>query len=223
MTSNKFSTKEVPTPALLLDLAALEKNIEAMSSFCRENGVSIRPHAKVHKSPDIARRQLAAGAIGLTTATVYEAEAMFETGCPEILIANEVVGRTKLRHLVELARKTSVIVAVDDVDNVRELSLAASAAGVSIGALVEVDVGMRRCGVRSAPEAADLADLIAKLAGVEMRGVMGYEGHVVLEPDPAVASAARARSHGLLGTRRRCDPRSWTRGADRFCRWNEHP
>ena len=149
MTTNKIPTKEVPTPALLLDLVALDKNIDAMATWCRESGVSIRPHAKVHKSPDIARRQLAAGAIGLTTATVYEAESVFETGCPEILIANEVVGGTKLRHLVELAGKTAVIVAVDDADNARDLSSAARAAGVSIGALVDVDVGMHRCGVRS--------------------------------------------------------------------------
>jgi len=181
-----MSTEEIPTPALLLDLAALDRNIEAMAAWCRESGVAIRPHAKVHKSPAIARRQLAAGAIGLTTATVYEAEAMLETGTHEILIANEVVGTDKLARLVEVARRTSVIVAVDDAANARELSSTATAAGVTIGVLVDVDVGMHRCGVRSIPEATALADVIATLAGLELVGVMGYEGHVVLEPDRQV-------------------------------------
>ena len=157
-----------------------------MASWCRDNDVSIRPHAKVHKCPEIARRQLGAGAIGITTATVYEAEAMVETGCPEILIANEVVGSEKIERLVTVASRTLVIVAVDDVDNAGKLSSAARAAGVSLGALVDVDVGMHRCGVRSIAEATALADTIAKLEGLELAGVMGYEGHVVLEPDPLV-------------------------------------
>ena len=181
-----MSTKEIPTPALLLDLAALDRNIEAMASWCRESGVSIRPHAKVHKSPDIARRQLAAGAIGRTTATVYEAEAMLATGASEILIANEVVGTSKLARLVDIARRTSVIVAVDDEANARELSSTATAAGVIFRVLVDIDVGMHRCGVRSVVEATALADLLATLEGLELAGVMGYEGHVVLEPDPQV-------------------------------------
>jgi len=186
VTTSRISTKDVPTPALLLDLPVLERNIEAMASWCRESGVSIRPHAKVHKSPEVARRQLAAGAIGLTTATVYEAEAMLEAGSPEILIANEVVGNDKLERLVKVAHRTSVIVVVDDADNARQLSSTAIGGGVSLGVLVDVDVGMHRCGVRSIPEATALADVVATLDGLELVGVMGYEGHVVLEPDPLV-------------------------------------
>ena len=123
----------VATPALLLNLPALERNIDAMASWSLANGVSIRPHAKAHKCPEIARRQLAAGAIGLTTATVYEAEAMLEADPPEILIANEVAGEDHLGRLIGLARKTSVTVAIDDLDNARRLSAAAVAGGVSVG------------------------------------------------------------------------------------------
>jgi D-serine deaminase-like pyridoxal phosphate-dependent protein len=189
---------DLPTPALLLDLRALERNIAAMAAWTSEHGVAIRPHAKVHKCPEIARRQLAAGAIGLTTATVYEAEAMLAVAPPEILIANEVAGAEHLRRLVEVARRTALIVAVDDAENARQISAAAMAAGVEVGILVDIDVGMGRCGVRSVPEAVALAKDAGAMRGLRLRGVMGYEGHVVLEPDPAVRAAKAAIAMDLL-------------------------
>jgi D-serine deaminase-like pyridoxal phosphate-dependent protein len=171
-----------------------------MASWTAANGVAIRPHAKVHKSLEIARRQLTAGAIGLTVATVYEAEAMLEAGPGEVLIANEVVGTDHLRRLTDVARRTTLVVAVDDEDNARQLSASAQAGGVEIGLLVDVDVGMGRCGVRSAAEAVRLADAIGALPGLCLRGVMGYEGHVVLEPDPAVRAARAKAAMDLLAT-----------------------
>lgn len=186
-----ISRADLPTPALLLDLAALDANIAAMAAWTRDHDVAIRPHAKVHKSPQIARRQLAAGAVGLTAATVYEADAMLAAAPPEILIANEVVDACHLRLLPGIARQTALIVAVDDGRNAHQLSQAAAAAGVQLGVLVDVDVGMGRCGTRTIPAAVALAGQIAGLPGLALRGVMGYEGHVVLEPDPQ-ARAARA-------------------------------
>ena len=186
----RFSPTELPSPALLLDLPALERNIAAMASWVAANGVAVRPHAKVHKCLEIARRQLAAGAIGLTVATVYEAEAMLEAGPPEILVANEVVGDDHLRRLADVARRTVVVVAADDPANAQQLSASARAAGVELRVLVDVDVGMGRCGVRSVGEAVALADEIRALPGLRLAGVMGYEGHVVLEPEPEVRAAA---------------------------------
>jgi D-serine deaminase-like pyridoxal phosphate-dependent protein len=186
----RFSPTELPSPALLLDLPALERNIAAMASWVAANGVAVRPHAKVHKCLEIARRQLAAGAIGLTVATVYEAEAMLEAGPPEILVANEVVGDDHLRRLADVARRTVVVVAADDPANAQQLSASARAAGVELRVLVDVDVGMGRCGVRSVGEAVVLADEIRALPGLRLAGVMGYEGHVVLEPEPEVRAAA---------------------------------
>jgi D-serine deaminase-like pyridoxal phosphate-dependent protein len=195
-----FSRADLPTPALLLDLAALERNIAAMAAWTQDHGVAIRPHTKVHKSPEIARRQLAAGAVGLTTATVYEADAMVAAGPQEILIANEIVDPDHVRRLPGIARQTALIVAVDDSRNARQLSAAAAAAGVQLGVLVDVDVGMSRCGTRTLPAAVAVADEVARLPGLALRGVMGYEGHVVLEPDPQVRATRAAAAMDQLAS-----------------------
>jgi 3-hydroxy-D-aspartate aldolase len=187
------SWRDLPSPALLLDLAALERNIAAMAKWAAHHRVAVRPHTKVHKCVEIARRQLAAGAVGLTAATVYEAEAMLAAAPPEVLIANEVTGDDHLRRLAGVARSTSLILAVDDAGNARQVSDAAEAADVEIGVLVDVDVGMGRCGVRSVPDAVALAGEIRSLPHLRFRGVMGYEGHVVLERNPEVR-AQRARA-----------------------------
>lgn len=190
--------QDIPSPALLLDLAACEHNIAAMAKWAAGHQVGVRPHTKVHKCVEIARRQLAAGAVGLTAATVYEAEAMLAASPPEILIANEVVGADHLRRLAAVAASTSLIVAVDDAGNARQLSAAAAAAGAGIGVVVEVDVGMGRCGVRSVPDAVALAAEVRGLPGLRLRGVVGYEGHVVLEPDPEVRAQRAGAAMDLL-------------------------
>jgi D-serine deaminase-like pyridoxal phosphate-dependent protein len=187
------SRRDIPSPALLLDITALEHNIAAMAKWAASHHVGIRPHTKVHKCVEIARRQLAAGAAGLTAATVYEAEAMLAASPPEVLIANEVAGADHLRRLARAARHTALVVAVDDRANARQISAAAEAADAEIGVLVDVDVGMGRCGVRSVPDAVALAAEVASLSHLRLRGVMGYEGHVVLEPDQDVR-AQRARA-----------------------------
>jgi len=164
------------TPALLLDAPALGRNIARMPELLAGKA-SLRPHAKTHKSPEIARLQLEAGAIGITTATVWETLAMAQAGLSGILIANEVVGAAKVDALVRAAALADVTVAVDGEENVRELSAAARAAGVAIAVLVDVDVGMGRCGVRSLDEALALAAAADAAPGLRLDGVMGYEGH----------------------------------------------
>src|SRR5579872_3615848 len=140
--------QELTTPALLLDIEILRRNIAAMAEWTRSHA-KIRPHTKVHKCPEIARLQIAAGAIGLTTATVWEAAAMVEAGFDNILIANEVACGEKLALLASIARERSLLVGVDDPDGAKALSGAAERAGSRIGVLVEIDVGLRRGGVRS--------------------------------------------------------------------------
>lgn len=174
---------ELDTPALVVDLVSLRENIERMAAFFRGRPVSLSPHVKTHKSPIIARMQLEAGASRVTCAKVGEAEVMVDGGIGDVLIANQVVGTQKISRAVALARRARLTVAVDQAANVDELSSHCTAAGVTIGVLVEVDVGMDRCGVKTPQEAVALAQKVAAAPGLTFQGVMGYEGHCVLEPD----------------------------------------
>jgi D-serine deaminase-like pyridoxal phosphate-dependent protein len=137
----------VDTPALLLDASALNANIQRMGAFFAHRHCKLRPHFKSHKCTAIAKLQMKAGAVGITCAKLGEAEVVADAGIRNILIANQIVGSLKIRRLVELCRRADPMVAVDSAENVRMLSEHASAAGVKIGVLVEVDVGMGRCGV----------------------------------------------------------------------------
>ena len=130
--------------------------------------------------------QLEAGAVGLTTATVWEASAMIDAGLSPLLIANQAVGHHKAAELARLGGLAEVIVAVESTANAEELSAAARDAGTEVGVLVEFDVGLHRSGVRTVPEAVGLGGLVEKLPGLRLRGVLGYEGHCMLEPDRAV-------------------------------------
>ena len=175
--------QELDTPALCLDAAALELNIARMAAFCSGNAARLRPHAKTHKSPAIAWMQLRAGAIGITCAKVGEAEVMAAAGIRDILIANQVVGADKIARLVALAAYTDVITAVEDADHAAELSAVACARGVTLRTILEVEVGMGRCGVAPGAPALDLARRVDALPGLRFEGIMGYEGHAVMIPD----------------------------------------
>jgi D-serine deaminase-like pyridoxal phosphate-dependent protein len=179
--------RDLITPALILDLDQARRNIAHMAEFMSTVPAKLRPHIKVHKSRELARMQMEAGeCIGMTTATVWEAVDMARGGITDILVANAVVGPEKIATIAELAREAHVIVAIDDVQNAADLSEAALKAGSVLGALIDLDVGMERCGVRSNEEALSLAQYISKLRGLRFEGMMGYEGHCMLEPDPAL-------------------------------------
>ena len=179
------SRNELITPALILDLDVARRNIATMAEYMCTVHAKLRPHIKVHKSPELARMQMEAGeSIGLTTATVWEAVVMVRGGIGDILIANEVVGGEKIKALAELARDGRISVAIDDARNAEELSAAALKAGSMLGVLIDLDVGMERCGVRNKEEALRLAEQVSKLRGLRLEGMMGYEGHCMLEPDP---------------------------------------
>jgi D-serine deaminase-like pyridoxal phosphate-dependent protein len=174
---------DVSTPALLLDLDKAKRNIATMGERFRELPAALRPHFKAHKSPQLARLQVEAGAIGVACATVWEALVAAEAGIADVLIANQIVRPDKVRAAADLARSHRLTVTVDDVRNVEQLSRAAVAAGAELELLVELDVGMGRCGVRSREHALTLAERITELPGLKLRGLQAYEGHCMLEPD----------------------------------------
>lgn len=180
----------IETPALVLDVAQLERNIATMAAYFSAAPADLRPHFKTHKSPLIAHMQLAAGAIGMTCAKLGEAEQLVLAGVRDILIANQVVAPAKLDRLAGLAHHATLTIAVDAPDNVRALGAAARAAGSTIGVVVEVDVGMGRCGVLPGEPTLDLARLVSQTRGLRLAGVMGYEGHAVLVADRAARTAA---------------------------------
>lgn len=174
--------RELTTPALILDLEVVRRNIAAMAEWTNLHA-KIRPHTKIHKCAEIARLQVAAGAIGLTTATVWEAVSMVRAGFDNIFIANEVAGEEKLSLLAATARDANILVAVDDPAGAEALSHAVIRAGSQVGVLVDIDIGLRRGGVRSDEDARRVAEAVSRLPGLKLRGAMGYEGWVVMEPD----------------------------------------
>lgn len=188
---------DIPTPALVVNVGALDRNIRRMADFFASRTCKLRPHFKAHKTPEIARRQLAAGSCtGLTCATVFEAE--IASGVSDhILIANEVIGLDRCRRVAALAQRITVTIAIDSVAGLEQISAAARASGTTIGAVVDVNVGQNRCGVAPGTDAVTLATQIAGAPGVKLRGLMGYEGHAVgianrAEREPSVRRAMDA-------------------------------
>ena len=175
--------QDLITPALVLDVGALQRNIDRMAARIAELPAGIRPHIKVHKSPEIGRRQMAAGSLGLCTATVWEAMVMFEAGIDDLFVVNTIAGPDKIRALAELARDAKVRVAVDDAANANALSKAAVAAGSTLGIMIEVDTGMDRAGVDDGDAALKLARHVLGLPNLRFDGITGYEGHCSLTPE----------------------------------------
>lgn len=195
------SVDDLDTPALCIDLDAFEANVAQISRVCRQHGVAWRPHAKGHKSVEIARRQLAAGAIGLTCAKLGEAEVFAAAGVRDLLIANQIVGPPKVARLVALREVADPIVAVDDIAQAEPISRAAHASR-PIRALIELDLGLRRSGVLPGDPALELAKRISRLPGLTLAGILGYEGHLLTVEDSAEKEAKiRQAMAELVATR----------------------
>ena len=169
---------ELETPALLIDLDRMESNLHRVADYAREHKLRLRPHTKTHKTPAIGRKQIDLGAVGLTVAKVGEAEVMLASGTPDLLVAYPVIGEHKLKRLMEVARHTRLTVALDSTQAAQELSAAAGAAGVSVGVLVEADVGMHRVGVAVGEDLVALAREVSKLPNLTLEGVACYPGHI---------------------------------------------
>jgi len=186
-----MNISDLDTPALLIDLDIMERNLARVAAYAREHSLRLRPHTKTHKIPDLARRQIALGAAGITVAKTTEAEVMLAASPDDLLIAYPVIGRAKLERLRAIAAKTDVTVAVDSLEAARMIS----DAGISAGILVEVDVGLGRMGV-TVEQAPLLVEEIIKLPAVEWRGLAFYPGHV---KDPNDETAIVALQTTILG------------------------
>jgi 3-hydroxy-D-aspartate aldolase len=184
----------VDTPALLIDLDAFERNLARLADFAKGAGVRLRPHSKTHKSPDIAARQVALGAIGVCCQKVSEAEVMVAGGIGDVMVSNEVAGAAKLDRLAALAGKAKITVCTDDIANVDEIEAAAAKAGTTINVLVEIDVGGRRCGVPAGAPAVRIAEQIARSPHLRFAGLQAYYGSAqhMREADERRQAIARA-------------------------------
>lgn len=168
--------REIETPALLVDLDVMEENLALMAKRLEGTGVRLRAHAKTHKSPWLARKQIALGAVGVCCQKVSEAEVMVEGGVGNVLVSSEVTAVSKLRRLAALARHADLMVVVDHPRGVAMLSEAVTAAGAGIGVLVDVDVGQGRCGAAPGAPAVELARRVEAAEGLELKGIQAYQG-----------------------------------------------
>jgi 3-hydroxy-D-aspartate aldolase len=167
--------EDVDTPALILDLDAFETNLKRMADAVPRR-VRVRAHAKTHKCPEIGRRQLTAGAVGVCCQKVSEAEAMVDGGINDVLVSNEVVGAGKLERLAALAMRARLGVCVDHADNVRDLDAAMKRAGARIDVYIELEVGMGRCGIAPGEPAVALAKAITAGPNLRFAGIHAYHG-----------------------------------------------
>ena len=168
--------REIETPALIVDLDVMEKNLALMANRLEGTGVRLRAHAKTHKSPWLARKQMALGAVGVCCQKVSEAEVMVEGGVENVLVSSEVTAVSKLRRLAALARHANLMVVVDHPQGVAMLAEAVAAAGAEIGVLVDVDVGQGRCGVAPGEAAVELGRRVEAADGLALKGIQAYQG-----------------------------------------------
>jgi len=196
MSPSPYATLD--TPALLVDLDVMESNIAHIAQVCRAHGIHWRPHFKGHKTLEIAQMQISAGAIGITCAKLGEAEILAANGIGDIMIANQIVGALKIRRLMRLLDSAGIIVAVDSVENIRELAAAAGQAGKTLRVVIEVNIGMNRAGVAPGEPAVALAQEIARHSKLRLIGVMGWEAQTTGIADASEKEKAVAAAIALL-------------------------
>lgn len=178
---------ELETPAVIVDLDIMDRNLARMAGYCREHQLRLRPHTKTHKIPELAKRQLAGGAAGITVAKLGEAEVMLAAGINDMLIAYPIVGPKKTKRVAELAQQANITVSLDAEEVARGLSEATTREGTKIGVLIEMDVGFGRCGLSQEADVLALARKIAELRGLEFKGLMFFPGHFGVAPDERAA------------------------------------
>ncbi len=190
--------QQLDTPALLIDLPAMTRNIERMAAFAKSRGIGLRPHVKTHKSVEIARRQVAAGAIGVSCVTMGEAEVMVEGGIPGVLITSPAVTPSKIARLIKLAQRArpgDVMVVVDNPRNLADLAQAAGALAPPLDVLVDYGAGYNRTGAATQAQVLELAALVAAEPRLRLRGLQSYAGNLqhIVERDRRSAAAAGLR------------------------------
>jgi D-serine deaminase-like pyridoxal phosphate-dependent protein len=187
---------ELDTPALVVDLDVMERNLSHMAQYCREHDLRLRPHTKTHKIPELARKQIESGANGITVAKLDEAEVMINAGLDDLLIAYPIVGPTKTHRLADLAQRATITVSLDSETAARGISQALNEHGANVNILVELDVGFGRCGVANESEVLQLAQTISSLPGLNFRGLMFFPGHFGVDPEQR--KTLRAQVNELL-------------------------
>jgi D-serine deaminase-like pyridoxal phosphate-dependent protein len=169
---------DLETPAIVVDLDIVERNLSRMADYSRSHNLRLRPHTKSHKIPELAKRQLAHAAQGITVAKIGEAEVMLEAGITDMLIAYPIIGKGKAEKLAELATRADITVSLDSVAVAQAISEEARKKDASIGILVEMDVGFHRCGVTNEDEVLNVARSVADLPGLAFKGLMFFPGHL---------------------------------------------
>ena len=187
---------ELETPAVIVDLDVMEANLSRMADYCRKHDLLLRPHTKTHKIPELAKRQIARGATGITVAKIGEAEVMLKAGITDILIAYPIVGAEKTKRLATIAERAKITVSLDSEEAASAISEAATLQGATIGILIELNVGFDRCGLGNEVEVVRLAKKITSLPGLEFKGLMFFPGHFGVLPEQR--SALRAQVNEFL-------------------------
>jgi D-serine deaminase-like pyridoxal phosphate-dependent protein len=187
-----MKTHELDTPALLVDLNNMESNLARMAGFLRQTPAKLRPHFKNHRIVSLAKRQLEAGAIGMTCARLSQAEVLIQNGIRSVLIANEIVGEAPIKRFLELSQQADLIAPVDNEAVVADMARLARDKKTQASVLVDLDVGLKRCGVPTMEAALRLARVVTE-KGLRLRGVMAYEGHLQpIVPGPEKERAVRS-------------------------------
>jgi D-serine deaminase-like pyridoxal phosphate-dependent protein len=186
-----MTLEQLDTPALVIDTRVMRRNLRRMADYASSHGLLLRPHTKTHKVPLLGRMQLEFGAVGLTVAKPGEAEVMLAAEPRELLVAYPTVGSTKLQRLMEVARRTRLMMSLDSIEVAQGLSTAAAAAGVRIGVLTEIDVGLGRVGVSPGPALDGLIEFVAGAPGLDWLGLAFYPGHVKSLDDEGLSALRR--------------------------------
>jgi len=178
-----LSVTDIDTPAVLIERSIMEKNLQSMQALADHYNLGLRAHIKTHKIPELANQQMKAGAVGIAVAKLGEAETMAQAGIRDIQIANIIVGREKIRRLVRLATKCKLSVAVDSIENARQLSAAFSKSGRPLNVLIKVDTGLSRCGFDSLQDIVRFLNTAKRLTGIDVIGLMTHAGHAYAARD----------------------------------------
>ncbi len=197
-------TEELDTPALIIDLDALEHNIRTLHSFFKSNvGAQVRPHVEAHRSPAIAHKQLAAGGTvnGIAVNTVSQAEIFSQNGFSDIFIAKEIVTIQKIAHMCALAQHCKITVAVDNIENLKTLSEAALFNNVTLHTVVDINTAQNLCGVEPGLPAVNLALAMTKTEGIEFAGIMTYEGPILEKDSGQLSQLSKKWIQPVLDTR----------------------
>ncbi len=172
---------ELETPAVVVDLDVMERNLSRMAEYCLSHNLRLRPHTKSHKIPELAKHQLEHAPHGITVAKLGEAEVMLDAGITDMLIAYPLIGRGKAQKLAELAQRADITVALDSIEVARTISQAMNGNGRKVGVLVELDVGFHRCGVTNEEDLLTVVQRVVDLPGLEFKGLMFFPGHLQVE------------------------------------------